>query len=165
MTDYDRFGSTFRDVTDSSGRRLQYLDLVELGDEVKIVPVSLPANLHTYDSIFGLPPLVTSFSVKTAVFVTKEHVRDRLLSPGLHFVLYCFYDDLFNNYFLRLHTYGPLSDEAVYSAVRPKSMREWLGLEVVPARDPRFPHDCPRCSGPAFVGLNQIECREKSCFG
>jgi hypothetical protein len=26
----------------------------------------------------------------------------------------------------------------------------------------RFPHDCPRCGGPAYVGLNDVDC-SKGC--
>lgn len=26
-------------------------------------------------------------------------------------------------------------------------------------RDLRYPHTCPKCKGPAYIGLNQVDCK------
>lgn len=29
-------------------------------------------------------------------------------------------------------------------------------------KDPNYPHTCPKCKGPAYIGLNTIDCK-KNC--
>lgn len=39
-------------------------------------------------------------------------------------------------------------------------VKKKCGLEQ--KKDPKYPHICPSCKGPAFIGLNQIDCK-KGC--
>ncbi len=35
-----------------------------------------------------------------------------------------------------------------------------LGVPAPPEKDPHFPHECPRCHGPAYVGgNNNVDCK------
>ncbi len=29
----------------------------------------------------------------------------------------------------------------------------------IPVTDERFPHECPKCSGPAYIGFSTVECK------
>lgn len=29
------------------------------------------------------------------------------------------------------------------------------------AKDDKYPHECPRCHGPAYIGLNSVDCKAK----
>ena len=37
----------------------------------------------------------------------------------------------------------------------------WWPIDLSP-KDPTYPHVCPRCNGPAFVGFLQVDCK-KGC--
>ena len=51
------------------------------------------------------------------------------------------------------------SEGVKYVAWVPVAERDtWLRL-CVPDRDARYPHQCPRCSGPAYVGFVSVDCK------
>lgn len=50
-----------------------------------------------------------------------------------------------------------------FAWLEPKWIKEFVNDEPkVAAKDPDFPHECPRCHGPAYVGFNvTVECKAK----
>lgn len=39
---------------------------------------------------------------------------------------------------------------------------EWrLDDPKLPKKDDRYPHVCPKCKGPAYIGLNSVDCKNK----
>lgn len=42
-------------------------------------------------------------------------------------------------------------------------LRVRRGVSTAVARDARFPHSCPRCAAPAYVGFSTIECSRSDC--
>ena len=40
----------------------------------------------------------------------------------------------------------------------------WEATAPVIITDPKmFPHECPRCGSPAYIGFTDVECSRKSC--
>jgi hypothetical protein len=48
-----------------------------------------------------------------------------------------------------------------YNAAPARKLVDEIEFEIIPAKDDRYPHKCPRCKGPAYIGLNKIDCKAK----
>lgn len=161
MGSWDERGSTLRARgLDDDGVPLRYLDLTEVPG--RFVPAITPANHHLWrdpDTKAGGPDaMVTAYVTRTIVIVGLDRVGKRLESPGLHRLMYV-RDMGDGSYRMRMHTFGPGSPECEHTGFQPRTQREWLAMKA--GKSDRFPHECPRCGGPAFVGAVLVDCQRR----
>lgn len=162
LDSWDEYGTTLRmRGLDDAGVPWRYLDLRTVPGSGRFVPATHPANLQfwTATDVDGSVTLnSTAFVVNSIVLIGLDRVGRRLESPGLHRLLYI--RDLGNDQWnLRLHTFGPGTPECDSALLKPMSQRDWLARKA--GKSDRFPHECPRCKGPAFVGAVLVDCQRR----
>jgi len=121
--------------------------------------MSLPAGLHFYND----GGAVSSVSIlgKTVITQSYERMVELLGLPGiLH--LMAVKKLAGGDYAMRgSRILGGAPEQSPVS--RPRTMQEWLDAWGSPQLDlSRFPHTCPRCGDPAYIGFTTIEC-SKGC--
>lgn len=157
---WDEFGSIHRPRTmEILGvtRTLEYVDLRQF-DDCHVIPIGLPANLHCYwnDDRSGIS--VDSFVVKSRKFKSVYDIHCYLVRPGIHYILYAMYHDAVIQ--LRWHTVEAGTKEHDNAVVTMMSVADRLKQARLACQvDPgRFPHTCPRCRAPAYVGFSDVDC-------
>lgn len=64
----------------------------------------------------------------------------------------------------RLRHTRPLDGRTIETVIGPGKRFDVLRGPRPPAKDPtRFPHACPRCAAPAYVGFLRVECSVAGC--
>lgn len=165
--DWDAFGTAHR----ASANRT-FVDLRPLTSPV--MPAVLPGLLHYYyethpDGSFTIGSYALTCRSERIVGCDSidRYIRldDRLAQPGIHYLLYV--EDVGGDEWnLRVGTVPPGSGTPyTHPVAKPRTVGEILGgrMPVLPpprSVDPgRFPHSCPRCSGPAYVGFLEVDCQ------
>lgn len=134
---------------------VDYVDLTQL--DVRFLPQTHPASIHFYregDAIISVP-----FTSLCSRVVGLRGVEKLLSASGVHHLLYVFTrkDDRLTS--VRSRCFRSGTPEADFCVGVPGAMSEWIALWNSESVDPtRFPHWCPRCGRPAYIGMNQIEC-------
>lgn len=155
---FDCYGSTLR--LPSAEVEADYLDLRQF--DIRFFPATHPAGIFFYekDGDFISSPYVCR---STRVPGGIEGVRDFLSQPGVHCLMYVqrrFNDRLL---YVRSKHFAPGTPEADYYVGIPLSMSGWLSKWHGTPDLSRFPHSCPSCSSPAYIGFSVIECSRQDC--
>lgn len=150
---WDEFGSIHRPKENlQDSRTIDYVDLRTF-DDCYVVPIALPANLHFY---WSMPTISTlGFVVRSQKFKSVDEIHQLLRGPGMHYVLYCALHDA--SVTLRWYTVRADTDEYKNALIPKRSVTDQLSGP--PSLNlSKYPHRCPKCSRPAYVGLNEVDC-------
>lgn len=154
LKDWDNYGARCRSPFGD------YVDLSRLSTPV--LPATLPSLLHFYRERDG-SLLSIAATCRTQPCRGYAGAEKLLRTPGLKYLMYiCDISDSSTGpeyWHLRMASF-PAGEQTEGSLVVPITVNEILaklGGEVEHPLD-RFPHRCPRCAGPAYVGLNSIDC-------
>ena len=153
---WNEFGSVLMQqaaVFHSAYEDREWLSLLKL--RAKFVPAIHPAGIHVYRDEEGAT-WSTAYMCKSQRFATLDDIDRALREPGIHYVLYLVLEPEAPIYRLRYGTVAHRDDLSL--PVPPMTQREWLALQDPTTTLLRYPHRCPRCTGPAYVGLNTIDC-------
>lgn len=151
MKGIDRYGALARPPVTASR---SYLDLSGL--DHPLIPTAAITGYHEYRGASG--HLVRgAFSCSTMTFKYVADVLDCLSAPGVHIVALCsIMDDGIDRFYTLLqHWYPTHLPEAMHPFTFPRPFREWLPKAI---DQMYYPHVCPTCGAPAYIGLNVIDC-------
>lgn len=157
--DWDEYGALYRMKTrDFGGMQIpiNYVDLREF-DRCHVIPIGLPTNLHFYRNDTG-GICSAAFVVRSRMFSSVYHIHEHLVRPGIHYVLYAVYHDAYVQ--LRSYSIETGTPEHDGSIVKMMSVTDRLKLSLTAGSlDLKlFPHSCPRCHAPAYVGFSDVDC-------
>lgn len=148
--EFDRFGSTLRNIE----KDVEYLDLTQF--DVKFIFQSRPAGLHFHSQRGEI--LSSPFLPRVTMVRPNGGVEQLLSQPGVHHLMYVQRRSGHVPLFVRSHVFRAGTPQAEFSTVQPKTMSEWLVSWGDAVDLTRFPHCCPRCSKPAYIGFSVVEC-------
>lgn len=152
MKGIDRFGPVHRGPTSPWA---EYVDLTQF--HAPVVPSLHDSQLHEYRN--GMARLETAAFTHELIVLSSIELVDGFLTdrPGLVRLLVCVREPCTGG-----HVYGVWSHcfpfgtrEADSPIMLPRPYADWL--EPEPDRV-HYPHTCPRCAAPAYIGMRIVEC-------
>lgn len=154
MTYFDKFGSLCRDANST------YIDLTPLKSKFLISKYTSGDHLYhdEYDNLCRGAFACSLKRVYTPSYDAVDEMFSALSDEGVnvvHYMMNILVED--GRWYMRAGYVTGI--EARFSVEKPMTMKEHLGI----CDNKKFPHSCPKCRAPAYVGFLQIDCSNEVC--
>jgi len=156
----ERLRSPLSNVIASSFADWEVINLSELG--AWCVPAPSKHGRHEWRDPRGVIR-TTEFTPMGQEFETTDALQRYLRSEGIvRLMLALKLPQSTRGIIALVMRFTPPAPEYFRSVLLPRPWATWLEPAVDPSR---FPHTCPACEAPAYIGLRTVECSEAGCPG